>query len=118
MGCQVCELKSEERWKVLFKDKGKWLVGLYFPESPSREEIIQLEMHDSPELFYLVEGDVTLVLEEEPGNIIQVPLSKRQAIVVETWHNAYRPSGKYGLCLVIERDGVKTEFKEMKEKFC
>jgi len=100
-------LKGEERWRVLFRE-GKWLVGLYVPENRKREEVTKLERHDHPELFYLVGGKVKLVLESE-GKVMEVPLRKDSAVVVEEWHNAY---GK-GRVLVVEREGVKTEFKTL-----
>lgn len=67
-------LKGEERWRVLFRE-GKWLVGLYVPENHKREEVTKLERHDYPELFYLVDGRVKLVLESE-GKVMEVPLRK------------------------------------------
>jgi len=114
MSYQVCDLKTTERLKVLFRDKNVWLAELYVPEFTHRNEISLLEKHDAPELFYLIDGNVTLVLGSE-DETVDVPLNKNQAIIVETWHNAYRPTGGLGLILVIERDGVKTEFKSVKE---
>jgi hypothetical protein len=114
MSYRVCDLKTTERWKVLFRDKNVWLAGLYVPEFTHRDEISLLEKHDAPELFYLIDGNVTLVLGSEDGTV-DVPLDKNQAIFVGTWHNAYRPMGGFGLVLVVERDGVKTEFKNVKE---
>lgn len=101
------KLKGGKRWEVLFKE-GNWLVGLYCPEHTSKEQVEVLEKHDFPELFYLVEGDVTLLIGEKCK---EVKLAKNKAVVVEDWHNAY---GK-GKVLVVEREGVKTEFKQLRK---
>jgi len=101
------KLRGGKRWEVLFRE-GNWLVGLYCPEHASREQVEVLEKHDFPELFYLVEGDVTLLIGEKCK---EVELTKDKVVVVEDWHNAY---GK-GKVLVVEREGVKTEFKQLRK---
>ncbi len=103
-------LASDERWKVIVKDEGFWAVGLYRPENESLEDVKELEKHDCPELFVLLEGDITLVLSEGKG-LKELKIEKGKAYLVTEWHNAY---GK-GLALVVERDGVKTEFKRKEE---
>ena len=105
---KVIEAKGDRRWKVVFKDSDKWLCGIYVPEFRSREEITFFEKHDGPEMFTLIDGKVTLVLRDERGREQRVPLSKRKLVVVDEWHNAYRPKGAKGIALVIERVGNKT----------
>ena len=56
---------TQQVWKVAFKDEGKWLLGLYSPENTSLEDVDFLEKHDGPELFYLMNGAVTLVVRDE-----------------------------------------------------
>jgi hypothetical protein len=107
MQMRELKLKGKKRWEVLFRE-GNWLVGLYCPERASREEVQELEKHDFPELFYLVDGEVTLLVGEK---VKEVKLTRDRAVVVEDWHNAY---GK-GKVLVVEREGVKTEFRPLRK---
>lgn len=110
---KVIDVRTEERWKVVFREGEKWQVGLYSPENTSLEEIKTLEKHDAPELFMLVRGSMVLVVEED-GNLREVPLEYGKLYIVEEWHNAYRPGGKEGVALVVERPDIKTEFKEVR----
>ncbi len=103
-------LSSDERWKVIVRDEGFWAVGLYSPENEKLEDVKELEKHNCPELFILLEGDIILVLSEGKG-IKELRMEKGKAYLVTEWHNAY---GK-GLALVVEREGVKTEFRRMEE---
>jgi len=112
MSYQILKMESAERWKVLFKDEEKWLIGLYIPEFESKNEIDRLEKHDAHEFFHLLGGNIVLVL-EEGKEIVEVPLSHSQAVIVNTWHNAYRPNGGLGIALVVERGDVRTKFKKM-----
>ena len=34
--------------------------------------------------------------------------------VVNEWHNAYRPSGEYGVALVIEKTNIRTRYASIK----
>lgn len=101
-------VKGDKRWRVVFKDSDRWLCGIYVPEFKSKKEITYLERHDGPEMFYLIDGKVTLVLKDEDGRERKVPLSKRKLVIVDEWHNAYRPGGARGIALVIEKIGNKT----------
>ncbi len=106
---KIFKIKPKNVWKVFFKDKGKWLFGIYVPNAKRRSEVKRLEKHKYPELFYLIDGKVTLILKEN-GEIKELPLKKDEVVVVDTWHNGYRPMGKKGVCLVIERDRNPTKY--------
>jgi len=109
---EIINVESRERWRVVFKESDKWQVGLYVPENRSLQEVKILEKHDAPELFMLMHGSIVLVLEEN-GEIKEVPLEYGKLYIVEEWHNAYRPQGKEGIALVVERPSIKTEFKNV-----
>lgn len=103
-------LQSKKRWKVIFRHKNNWLCGIYIPEFTDACEIQKFEKHNGPELFLLLQGKVTLVLLE--GNKRRkVPLKKDEVVIVNTWHNAYRPKGGKGVVLVIEKDNISTRRK-------
>ncbi len=108
----VVNFRSNMRWKVLFRDPGKWLLSVYVPENERREDIRVLEKHDAPELFYLVRGKVTLVV-SSGEEIEEVEMEPGRAYIVEGWHNAYRPEGGEGVAMVIEKDGVTTELRDI-----
>jgi len=107
-------IRPRQRWEVVFKDNNRWQCGIYVPEFTSRDQIVWLEKHDGPELFYLVEGSIVLVLSENGKEIIEVPMEKNTIYIVNEWHNAYRPKGVKGVVLVIEKTDVKTEFLKLK----
>ena len=110
---KVVELKQKERWRVFFNE-GLWQAGLYRPEHENIKEIDVLEKHDAPELFYLIRGNIVLVIGEN-GKIHEVGMEAEKAYIIEEWHNAYRPEGAEGLALVIERTNIRTEFKPISE---
>jgi len=103
-------IKGDMRWNVVFKDEERWQCGIYVPENSDRSQIKRMEKHDGPELFYLIEGNITLVLSEDGKKITELPMEKNIVYIVNEWHNAYRPNGMKGISLVIEKTGVKTEF--------
>lgn len=105
-------LQSKKRWKVIFRDRNNWCCGIYIPEFTDASEIQKFEKHSGPELFLLLEGKVTLVLLENKRRK-EVPLKKDKVVVVNTWHNAYRPKGAKGVALVIERDNIATQWKRV-----
>lgn len=112
MSTRTIKIKPTTTWQEIFKDEGKWLSGLYVPEFTSREEIEYLEKHEAPELFYLIDGETVLVVKED-DEIREIPLKKDEVVIVNTWHTDYRPDGKKGICLVIERDGNPTEYTKL-----
>jgi len=106
----LLSLLPKERWQVLCGDTGHWRCGFYAPEFGGAEEISELEWHDCPELFMLVQGRVSLVLHDEQGERIQ-ELEPLKPILVTARHAGFCPDGPHsGLCIVIERDAFKTEY--------
>ncbi|MBM4371936.1 MAG: hypothetical protein FJ098_09795, partial [Deltaproteobacteria bacterium] len=72
----------------------------------------ELERHDCPELFLLLEGSLTLVLACD-GELRDVALEPGRPILVEAPHGGYCPDGPYtGAALVIERDAFNTEYRD------
>ena len=105
-------LQSKKRWKVIFRHKNNWLCGIYVPEFTDSSEIQKFEKHNGPELFLLLQGKVTLVLLKHK-KYKEIPLKKHEIVIVNTWHNAYRPKGSKGVVLVIERDNISTQWKRV-----
>jgi len=107
-------LAPRGRWEVVFRDSDRWQVGVYVPEYTSIGEVVMLEKHDAPELFYLVKGSIVLVLSSDLREIREVAMEPGRLYVVDEWHNAYRPNGVEGVVLVVERAGVKTEYARIR----
>ncbi len=105
-------LSPDSRWKVLFKNE-KWQCGLYRPEFTSITEIKFLEKHSCPELFFLIGGNICLVLSKDGREVERKALQKNKLYIIVEWHNAYRPEGKEGIALVVECSDVKTEYAEI-----
>jgi hypothetical protein len=99
------------RWQVLCGDAAHWRVGLYSPPERSRDDIAELEQHDCPELFLLVDGALTLVL-LEGGEERDVPLERGRPLLVTAPHAGYCPNGPFtGTAFVVERDRFATEYR-------
>jgi hypothetical protein len=107
------QFSGSARWRVMFKDGRNWLAGLYVPENRSIKEVLVLEKHTSPELFALVEGSMSMLVTEGKGAPRVVRLRKGEIIVLDCWHNCFRPGGRPGKALVIEKSGNKTRFMKI-----
>jgi len=103
------------RWHVLCGDKDHWRTGFYSPEQSNLPQIDKLEKHTCPELFVLVEGELTLVL-AKGNNLETLKLEKHKPILIDTWHNGFCPNGPFtGKALVVERDNFVTEYRTVKD---
>jgi hypothetical protein len=99
------------RWWVVCGDEGHWRVGLYSPPEGCREDVKELERHDCPEFFLLLEGAMTLLV-SDGGKLRDLPLEKEKPVLVTAPHSGYCPDGPYkGLALVVERDAFNTEYR-------
>ncbi|NAZ24724.1 MAG: hypothetical protein GU357_03020 [Thermofilum sp.] len=113
---KVIEANSKERWQVVFREENKWQVGIYIPENTSLEEVAVLEKHNRPELFFLVKGEIVLVLSRDGSRIEEVKMLPGKIYVVDEWHNAYRPYGREGVALVVEAPDIQTEYIQLGSK--
>jgi hypothetical protein len=103
---------ADERWNVLCGDSGHWRCGVFSPPESSRDQVGELEVHDCPELFLLVSGNVTLVLSDGAGGTRDLPLEPGMPVLVKAPHSAYCPDGPFsGTCFVVERDEFETEYR-------
>jgi hypothetical protein len=106
----TCPARKE--WQVLCGDKGHWRVGYYRPPHGPAAAGGQLEKHTCLELFLLLEGELTLILDDGNGEY-QLPLEPLQPVMVAGWHNGFAPRGPFSaLALVIERDHFTTFYRE------
>ncbi|RLF19176.1 MAG: hypothetical protein DRZ82_06655 [Thermoprotei archaeon] len=113
MNVEIIPIKAKGRWHVVFREDEKWQCGIYVPENESLEDIKFLELHNAPELFILIKGKINLVLMDESGKVHEIPMEEGKLYIVQTWHNAYRPNGKEGIALVIERPDISTEYRNV-----
>lgn len=101
-----------QRWQVLCGDTGHWRCGIYSPKKFHREEVVELERHDCPELFLLLEGRLTLVLSDGAGGVREIDLVPDRPVLVEAPHTGYCPDGPHtGRAFVVERDAFGTEYR-------
>ncbi|MGQ9515435.1 MAG: hypothetical protein ACUVTL_10400 [Thermoproteota archaeon] len=107
-------MKFVKEWKVIARDSSSWACGIYTPKNRSIDDVKFLEKHDCPELFYLLKGSVKLVVMRRDRKEI-IPLTKKKAIVVNTWHNGFSDSKRNGAALVVERGKVSTRYMRLKK---
>jgi hypothetical protein len=106
---------ASQVWQVLCGDTGHWRVGLYSPSATSPDPAQELERHDCPELFVLLQGRLTLTV-LEPDGVREIALSPGVPVLVSAPHAGYCPTGPHGgSALVVERDSFDTEYKTAKE---
>lgn len=105
-------LLPRERWQVPCGDQGHWRVGVYSPAETRPADIAELERHDCPELFLLLEGRVTLLLAKE-GRLVEQRLEPLRPILVDAPHCGFCPDGPHtGKAFVVERDAFATEYRK------
>lgn len=109
---QALEFTPGLRWQVLCGDQGHWRCGLYSPAEAGPDEIGELESHDCPELFLLVQGHLTLVLSDGNGSVRELALTPGKPVLVDAPHAGYCPDGPHtGTAFVVERDAFDTEYR-------
>lgn len=108
---EVLSIVPDLRWQVLCGDEGHWRAGIYSPPETSRDELDELELHDCPELFLLLEGRLTLVCWID-GAVRELELPPGQPVLVTAPHSGYCPEGAHtGSAFVVERDALSTEYR-------
>ncbi len=112
---QLLTVQVQKRWQVLCGDNDHWRVGIYSPAETSLDEIHELERHDCPELFLLLQGEITLVLCTQ-GKLEKIPLKPLQPVLVTAPHNGFCPQGAHsGMAIVVERDRFVTEYQPVSD---
>ena len=100
-----------KEWQVLCGDGNHWRVGYYSPPQGRGGEVKQLEKHTCVELFLLLSGKVTLIVDDGSGER-EVPLELLKPVMVAGWHSGYCPRGPFtGVALVVERDQFSTVYR-------
>lgn len=109
----LLKIHDKKLWQVICGDKGHWRTGFYSPDTDSSSSIHELERHSCSELFILLSGNITLIIEEDK-KICTIELEPLKPVLVDTWHNGFCPNGKNtGVALVVERDEFITEYKTL-----
>lgn len=99
------------RWQVLCGDAGHFRVGVFSPAATRADELAELERHDCPELFCLLEGRITLLL-AGPDGLRELELEPGRPVLVTSPHDGFCPDGPHaGRALVVERDAFTTEYR-------
>lgn len=108
--------QDKKRWQVLCGDKNHWRVGYYSPPEGKASEVKALEKHTCVELFLLLGGQVTLILDDDRGEY-ELPLEPLQPVMVTDWHCGYCPKGPFtGVAMVVERDKFTTVHQDRKKR--
>ena len=109
---QGLSTKAKKEWQVLCGDKNHWRVGYYSPPQGSKGAVKRLEKHTCVELFMLLSGHVTLILDDGKC-VYELKLEPMKPVMVWDWHCGYCPKGPFtGIAIVVERDQFSTVYKE------
>jgi hypothetical protein len=110
-------IADRTRWQVLCGDAGHWRVGVFSPAATRPEDLPELERHTCPELFWLLDGRLHLLL-AEPGGLRELPLEPGRPVLVTAPHDGFCPDGPHtGRALVVERDAFGTEYRSVEDWF-
>ena len=102
--------QADPVWQVLCGDRDRWRVGLYSPLETGPDQIAELEQHDCPEFFLLLEGRLTLLLAKN-RKIVELALEPGKPVLVSAPHAGFCPDGPHtGRALVVERDSFDTRY--------
>ena len=111
---RLLKSKPGKTWQVLCGDLNHWRIGLYSPPESKKSQVKQLEKHTCVELFMLVSGEQTLILDDGGGEY-ELKLKMNQPVMVKGWHCGYSPKGPHkGISLVVERDKFSTIYRKRK----
>jgi len=103
--------KPKQEWQVLCGDRNHWRVGYYSPPQGKASQVKKLEKHTCVELFLLLSGSITLILDDGRGEF-ELPLEPLKPVMVAGWHCGYCPKGPFtGVALVVERDKFSTIYR-------
>jgi len=110
---ELLKPQENKQWQVLCGDEKHWRLGIYSPQYSQESDIEELESHNCPEIFVLLEGQISLLLfHEETKKFEILELKKGIPIVVSAWHDGFCSNGPFtGKALVIERDQFETFYK-------
>ena len=104
--------QAKKEWQVLCGDKNHWRVGYYRPPQNWNHQVRRLEKHTCVELFILLQGNLTLILDAGEGEY-ELRLEPMKPVMVSAWHSGYCPKGPFtGIALVVERDQFGTIYRE------
>jgi len=81
-------------WQVVCGDAGHWRAGIYSPAARSRSDLAELERHDCPELFLLIEGRLTLLV-AGAGGVREIELRQGEPILISAPHSGFCPDGPH-----------------------
>ena len=112
---RLLDLPASGRWHVVCGDAGHWRMGLYSPTKGAPEEVRELEQHDCPELFLLLEGRVSLLTIEDGAPSV-TELEPGRPVLVTAPHTGFCPDGPgTGTALVVERDEFRTTYRSVED---
>jgi hypothetical protein len=104
--------RAKKEWQVLCGDKSHWRVGSYSPPQRNATAVKFLEKHTCVELFLLLSGSVTLIIDDGSGEY-ELPLEPMKPVMVAGWHAGFCPDGAFaGTALVVERDRFSTIYRD------
>lgn len=109
---QIDTLQTSQEWKVLLTRGAKWRIGVYRPQLKKKIEIQELEKHNCPESFLLVEGEIIMNYRDENGIIQEKKLELMQLTTFIEPHAGYSPAGN-GVALVVEDATFETVYTDI-----
>jgi len=107
----LLDVKPDKQWQVVCGDADHWRAGVYSPAQTGPADLDELEVHTCPELFLLIEGNITLLLALD-GEVEQLLLEPGKPILVTAPHAGFCPDGPHtGRAFIVERDVFSTEYR-------
>lgn len=104
-------INANKEWDVIFNEGKNWRVGIYRPKPKSAAEIKELEQHDCPESFLLLEGHLVMLHKNADGSIAEKKLQPMELTTFTEAHAGYSPDGS-GVAFVVENAKFETIYTD------
>lgn len=105
-------IKADKEWDVIFNEGKNWRVGIYRPKYKSAGEITELEQHNCPEAFLLLQGRLTMLYKEANGTLREKQLQPMELTTFTEPHAGFSLDLS-GVAFVVENAKFETVYTDI-----
>ena len=105
-------IKADKEWDVIFNEGSHWRVGIYRPKYRSAAEITELEQHNCPEAFLLLQGNLTMLYRDADGSLREKQLQPLELTTFTEPHAGFS-ADSCGVAFVVENVKFDTVYTDV-----
>ena len=106
-------ITANKEWEVIFNEGTNWRIGIYRPKYRSADEITELEQHNCPESFLLLQGELTMLYRDSAGVLQHKPLKPMELVTFTEPHAGFSPDHS-GIACVVENAKFSTIYTDIR----